>query len=164
MDDAIRFLAEGWPGVAKRLPDASLRIAGKELPPTLTQTASRAGAEVTGYVEPMRSEYPRAAVMLVTLWVGAGDESEYHRSLAAGLPIASTSMSSEGLGLQAGKDFLIADSPAYLGDHVITLLESKERRLAMAERGREIEETKWSLESVARLQNRYCAEVARAGG
>ena len=163
VDGAIRFLTEGWPRVARRFPDARLRIAGKEPPPALFQAAHRAGVEVTGYVESMHSEFARAAVMLVPLWVGAGARVKIIEAMAAGLPIVSTSMGSEGLGLRAGEDFLMADSPVDLGDHVITLLESKERRLAMSEIGRAIAEAKWSLETVAKLQNRYCAEVARTG-
>jgi glycosyltransferase involved in cell wall biosynthesis len=159
-DGAVRFLQRGWAAVARQVPRARLRIAGKDPPPFLLNEAQRAGAEVTGYVDSMPAEFAQASVLLVPLWVGAGARVKIIEALTAGLPVASTSIGVEGLGIDPEEDYLLSDTAEGLAEKVISLLKSPERRRALSLRGREIARSRWSLGAVAAIQNRLCREIS----
>jgi glycosyltransferase involved in cell wall biosynthesis len=159
-EGARRFLKEGWPLVRRSHPDSRLRVAGKDISESLARSASDAGAEVAGYVESMPTEFSDASVLVVPLWVGAGARVKIVESLAAGLPVVSTTVGVEGLGLSDGTHYLRADTPVALAAAVSSLLATAEKRTALSSNGRRKAQETWSLEAVARLQNRYCEEVA----
>ncbi len=159
-DGARAFLAEGWPRVRARLPEARLRLVGKDLPADVSAQARAAGAEPVGYVEEMASEFAGATAMAVPLWVGAGARVKIVESLAARLPVASTAIGAEGLGLVAGEHFLCADAPAALGEAVADLLESPDRAARMAEVAHAHARERFSIDAVARRACLLCAEAA----
>jgi glycosyltransferase involved in cell wall biosynthesis len=160
-DGAVRFLREGWRLAVRRYPDVRLRIAGKDPPPALVAEGERLGAEVTGYVKSMSAEFAKATMLLVPLWFGAGARIKIIEALTAGLPVVSTRLGAEGLGLRAGEDFLLGESPAELAERISELLESPDRRQELAERGRKLAREKWSLSSIASLQNKLCRDACR---
>jgi polysaccharide biosynthesis protein PslH len=163
-DGAVRFLREGWRLAMQRDPGVRLRIAGKDPPPALVAEGKRRGAEVTGYIESMSAEFAKATMLLVPLWVGAGARIKIIEALTAGLPVVSTPLGAEGLGLRAGEDFLVGETPAELAERMSELLESPDRRQELAQRGRKLAAEKWSLKSLAARQNRLCRDACHATG
>jgi glycosyltransferase involved in cell wall biosynthesis len=161
VEGALRFLSEGWPRLRADAPGARLRIAGKAPPPALITAARLAGAELAADVPSMPEEFARATLLLVPLWVGAGARIKVVEALAARLPVVSTSMGAEGLGLTPGVHYLEADAPGALAARAAELLRDPNRREAIAREGRERAEASWSLPIVARLQNELVATVAR---
>ena len=93
------------------MPGARLRLAGKGIPQHLAAEARKAGAEPVGYVDDMASEFARASVLVVPLWVGAGARVKIIEALAARVPVVSTGLGAEGLGLVPGAHYLRADFP-----------------------------------------------------
>jgi glycosyltransferase involved in cell wall biosynthesis len=158
-EGARRFVLEGWPRVRARVPGVRLRIVGKSLPADLAGMARAAGAEPVGYVEDIAPEFSLASVMVVPLWVGAGARVKIVESLAAGLPVVSTPLGAEGLGLQSGRECLVADTPAALADALVSLLLDPAGAATMAAAGHAVARDRFSLEAVARLANRHIAEV-----
>lgn len=166
-DGGRTFLERGWPRVRAALPAARLRLVGKHLPPALAELGTRSGAEVVGYVEDMAVEFARAAVMVVPLWMGTGVRVKIVEGLAAGVPVASTPIGVEGLGLTAGVHATLAESPEALGDAVSALLRDPARARATAEAGRAFVRERYSLEGVARQMLDWCrgaSESASARG
>jgi glycosyltransferase involved in cell wall biosynthesis len=161
VDGAIRFLEEGWPRLRAEAPGARLRIAGKAPPPDLVAAARLADVEVAADVPSMPEEFARATMLLVPLWVGAGARVKVVEALAARLPVISTSMGSEGLGLTPGVHFLEADAPGALAARAAELLRDPARREALARAGRERAEERWALPTVARLQNELIDSVVK---
>ena len=161
VEGAHRFLEEGWPRLHAEVPEARLRIAGKAPPPELVLAARLAGAEVAADVPSMPDEFARATLLLVPLWVGAGARVKVVEALAARLPVVSTSMGAEGLGLTPGVHFLEADAPGALAARAAELLRDAARRESLARAGRERAEERWALPTVARVQNELVASVAR---
>lgn len=160
-DGAVRFLREGWRLVAQRSPGVRLRIAGKDPPPALVAEGERLGAEVTGYVQSMSAEFAKATMLLVPLWVGSGARIKIIEAMMAGLPVISTSLGVEGLRLRAGEDFLLGDTPAELVERMSELLEAADLRRDLSQRGRKLATEKWSLRSLAALQNQLCRDACR---
>jgi glycosyltransferase involved in cell wall biosynthesis len=158
-EGARRFLAAGWPRLHARMPRARLRVVGKDLPPDLADQARAAGAEAVGYVRDMEDEFARARLLLVPVWFGGGVRVKVVEALAAGLPVVSTPLGAEGLGLDPGRDFIEAESPERLADVTADLLLDPARADAIASSGNEVARRTFSIEEVARLGNGLIGEV-----
>jgi glycosyltransferase involved in cell wall biosynthesis len=161
---ARAFLAAGWPGVQVHVPRARLRVVGKDLPADLAALARAAGAEPVGYVESTVPEFARATAMVVPLWAGGGARVKIVEALAAGLPVVSTALGAEGLGLEAGRHYLEAATPAALGDALVALLLDPARRQALSVAGREFARRSFSLEAATDRTNRLVAEMLTRRG
>jgi glycosyltransferase involved in cell wall biosynthesis len=161
MAGAIRFLNDGWPRVRAAVPNARLRIAGKAPPAGLIEAAHVAGAEVAANVPSMPEEMARATVMVVPLWSGAGARVKIMEAMAARLPVITTPIGAEGLGLEPGRHYIEGASAGDLGDLTVSLLRDSERRSSLASEGRAHAERQWSQAAVARLQNELVGQVAR---
>jgi glycosyltransferase involved in cell wall biosynthesis len=160
-DGALRFLREGWPRLRSAVPGVRLRIAGKEPPSALVHAALAADAEVASRVPSMPEEFARATVILVPLWYGGGSRVKIVEALAAGVPVVSTSIGAEGLGLTPDVHYAEGESPPELADRASELLRDPSRADRLAREGRAFGEPRWSLEAVSRLQNQLVAEIAR---
>lgn len=133
--DAVEFfVAQIWPAVRARLPQARFLIAGRNPPADWRQRWSATdGIEVTGTV-PDLAPYVRAAtVVAVPLRIGSGTRIKILEAAAARRPVVSTSVGAEGLEFQPGKEILIADAPDEFAAAVIELLANSERRAQMAQ-------------------------------
>jgi glycosyltransferase involved in cell wall biosynthesis len=161
-DGGRMFLERGWARVRARVPAARLRVVGKRMTPTFAEAARRAGAEVVGYVDDMAVEFARAALMVVPLWMGTGVRVKIVEALAARVPVVTTTIGAEGLGLADGVHAAFADTPEALGDAVAALLEQPERARALADAGYERVRAEYSLAAVARRTVALCTEVAEA--
>ena len=94
--DALDWLlAEIWPAVRRRRPDARLRVVGR--------VAERArgpwpeGAEPVGFVADLAGEYAGAAAVLAPIRFGSGVKIKLVEGLAEGLPGVATPAGAEGL-------------------------------------------------------------------
>ncbi len=159
-EGARRFLVEGWPRVRARVPGARLRLVGKGLDPELATIARQAGAEPVGYVDDIAPEFAAASAMVVPLWAGAGARVKIVEALAARVPVVSTTLGAEGLGLTPGVHDLEADTPAGLGDAVADLVTDPSRCRAMTDAGHAWAAARFSLQQVARRTQVLCASAA----
>jgi len=71
---------------------------------------SRTDVRVLGWVPDLEDAYARARVFLAPLRYGAGVKGKIGESLAHGLPVVTTTVGAEGMGLVHRHDVLIADT------------------------------------------------------
>lgn len=161
VEGALAFLRRGWPRVKSRVPDARIRLAGKNPAARLRREAEAMGADVAANVPSMGEEFRRAAALLVPLWMGAGARVKAIEAMAAGLPVVSTSIGMEGLEATPGTHFIAAETPEALGEAAALLLAEPDRAARVAGAARSLVAERYSLEAVARLQTELCASVAR---
>jgi len=159
VDGATRFLREGWPRLRERAPGAVLRLAGKSPPAALGDLCAEAGAELAADVPSMATEYARATLLLVPLWVGAGARVKIVEALAARLPVVATSVAVAGLDLKADRHYVAGETPEALADAAASLLGRPERLAELAAAGHAFAASRWSLEAVAGRQMRLIASV-----
>jgi glycosyltransferase involved in cell wall biosynthesis len=164
VDGGRAFLERGWRRVRERMPSARLRVVGKALPVDLARLARREGAEVVGYVEDMAVEFARAAVMAVPLWMGSGVRVKIVEAFAARLPVATTTIGAEGLGLEPGVHAAFGETPETLGDAVVDLLAAPDRAREMADAGYALARERFSLEAVGARTVALCESVVAAPG
>jgi glycosyltransferase involved in cell wall biosynthesis len=144
------------------VPAARLRLVGRHLPEDLAARARELGAEPVGFVDDLGVEFSLARAIVIPLWQGAGIRVKMIEAVAAGLPVVSTSLGAEGLGLVPGRDFLAGERPEELAAAAIELLERPERATALAVAAYAALKPRYEVETVARRTVALCEEALAA--
>ena len=108
-DAVYYFLQEIWPLVKEHLPGVKLVIAGNKSDKVITTTDPL--VTITGYVPDLQPLLQSCRVSIAPLRYGAGMKGKVGEAMAAGLPVVSTPVGVEGMGLTPGKNVLVADHP-----------------------------------------------------
>jgi GT2 family glycosyltransferase/SAM-dependent methyltransferase/glycosyltransferase involved in cell wall biosynthesis len=108
--DAARWLVnEIMPLVHRTDPDIPVYIVGSHPTDEIRALASDS-VQVLGWVPDLRDLYDRARLSVAPLRYGAGVKGKAGESLAYGLPVVTTRLGAEGMGLEHEQDVLVADS------------------------------------------------------
>lgn len=149
--DAAAWLArEVWPRVRAARPDAVLRLVGRSPAREVLELDGRDGIAVHADVPAMAPFYAAARAVVVPLRVGTGTRLKALEALAAGRPLAGTTVGLEGLGLTDGREALIADDPRDLAAALLALLGDDALARGLAERGRRHAERHFGWEPIGR--------------
>lgn len=124
VDAMVHFHAAAWPEISRRLPAAELSIVG-QVPPPSVQALAGPRVHVTGWVPDVVPYLDMARVSIAPLRYGAGVKGKIGEALSHGLPVVTTSIGAEGMGLIHETHALIADD-ATLADEVCRLHENRE--------------------------------------
>jgi len=130
--------------VWNRVPSAHLMIIGSNPPEAVTSLA-KAGVEVVGYVPEVEPYYELARMSVNPLRYGAGVKGKIVASLRSGVPVVTTSIGNEGIGLRDGIDGFISDSPEGLAERIIALYEDDSLCARLADAGRSVVRRRFSL-------------------
>jgi glycosyltransferase involved in cell wall biosynthesis len=133
---AVRFLAtDVLPEVQKRVPDATLMIVGRDPGPDVMRLAREPDVTVAGNVPDILPYLRNARMLAVPLESGGGTRLKILEAFAAGLPVVSTAIGSEGLAAANGRELTIAELPEFAAA-VGSLLLDPAAADAQAERAR----------------------------
>ncbi|MGH9967748.1 MAG: glycosyltransferase [Pyrinomonadaceae bacterium] len=130
--DAIHyFMREMLPLLKKSLPSVCFQIVGSN-PSAEIQAYSSDSVKVLGYVPDIDPLFQSARVFVAPLRFGAGVNGKIGEALSYGIPVVTTSLAAEGLGLTHGKDAMIADDPQDFADCVLEVYRNEDlwQRLA----------------------------------
>jgi glycosyltransferase involved in cell wall biosynthesis len=165
-DGALFFTSEILPILRARDPSIALRIVGPVAEGPVTELR-RDGIEVLGFVEDVKAEIARAAVVVVPLRIGGGTRLKILEAMAMGKAVVSTRLGAEGLDVEHDKDILLADTPHEFAHQVLAVLSSPElrERLGTAARRTAVEHYSWSCsaEKMERTLLALCAPAAAHG-
>ena len=110
VDAVLHLCHDLWPEVRKLRPEARLTIVGSNPPPEVLMLDNvDHGVHVLGYVTDLTSLYNEARINLAPLRIGAGMKGKVVAGLSVGLPTLGSSVALEGMGLEEGKEVLLAD-------------------------------------------------------
>jgi GT2 family glycosyltransferase len=108
--DAVEFfVGEVLPLVRDQIPEIHLTIVGSN-PPEAIRRMQSSSILVTGWVEDLSELYHEARIAIAPLRFGAGVKGKIGEALNYGVPVVTTSVGADGMGLQNGHDVLIAAS------------------------------------------------------
>ena len=143
---ATELVTGVFPRVRARFPNASLTLIGRDPPATLRQLGGDS-VEVTGAVDDVLGYLRRARALVVPLRAGSGTRLKVLEAMAAGVPVVSTRLGVNGLGLVDGEHVLIGESAADLAGHACRLIEDDDlaRHLAEAARDLAVRSFDWSV-------------------
>lgn len=148
------FAEEVFPRVVESVPEATLRLVGRDPAPEVAALAGRNGRiEVYANVPDLRPHLAEAAVYVCPLLSGGGVKNRLLEALAMGKAAVATSRCGAALGLEDGRHLLFADDPGRFADAVIELLRDATRREALGAAARGVVEERFAWEAgVARLE------------
>lgn len=117
--DAVKyFIQEIWPLIAEKLPEATFKFYGTELPQELLSLQSER-VICAGYVEDLADMFEQARISVAPLRYGAGTKGKVVTSLSYGVPVVATGIAAEGILGENGQQILVADSPVDFANEVI---------------------------------------------
>lgn len=137
------------PAVRQRHPGARLRLVGRGSAPALTALGRLPGVELVGQAAHMAPELAAADVSLVPVRFGGGTRLKVLEAFAHGVPVVSTSLGCEGLGVVDGEHLLVADRADALAGAVCRLLEDDALRSALVERADQLVRERFTPEVAA---------------
>jgi glycosyltransferase involved in cell wall biosynthesis len=148
--DALQwFVSEVLPRLLDVRPDIRLRVTGANPPPAALAFAGPAVTFV-GFTPDLRTEYESARVAVVPMRFGAGVKVKCIEALQYGVPVVSTSVGAEGLGLHDSRAVIVMDDPREFAASLLRLYEepdawSGQRRhiLSVVARWRDQPEGTW---------------------
>jgi len=127
VDGVEYFASEIWPAIKADVPDARLRIVGRNPDRRVKKWASES-IEVTGRVPSVVEYLHQSAVVIVPLRVGGGTRLKIYEAMATGKAVVSTTVGAEGLDVRHGRDIMLADDAQSFAQAVIMLLRDRELR------------------------------------
>ena len=127
VDGVEYFTSEIWPAIKADVPEARLRIVGRNPDRRVKKWASES-IEVTGRVPSVVEYLHRSAVVIVPLRIGGGTRLKIYEAMATAKAVVSTTVGAEGLDVHHGRDIVLADDSHSFAQAVIMLLRDRELR------------------------------------
>jgi len=152
VDGILYFVREIWPLIQRKRPGSTLDIVGRSPDASILKLAEgNAHIRVRGTVPDVRPYLWGACVSVVPLRIGGGTRLKIYESMAAQVPVVSTTIGAEGLEVQAGENIHIADSPEEFAHRCLELLEQQSEQARLANNAREMIQKRFSWDQVARM-------------
>lgn len=136
VDGALWLCTEIAPHLRERLPDARVRLVGRDAPPSVQALAERPGVEVAGYVPDLAAAMAAATVVTLPLRQGSGLRGKLLEAWSAGKAVVATRVACEGTAAVDGEHCLIADEPAQFAAAIARLIGDPALRARLGAAGR----------------------------
>jgi polysaccharide biosynthesis protein PslH len=165
-EDAVTYFMDAiLPSIRAEVPETTFTIVGRNPTARVRDAAARCGGvTVTGTVNDVRPSIGEGAVYVVPLRAGGGTRLKIFEALAMGLPVVSTTVGAEGLGIGPGRHYVCEDDPQAFARGVVSLLRDPERRHQLGDAGRLLVESCYSWPTIARVFEQHCEEVVTEHG
>jgi glycosyltransferase involved in cell wall biosynthesis len=144
------FVREILPLIRGARPGTTLAVVGRKPPEEIAAMAGDPGITITGTVADIRPYLWDSAVSVVPLLSGGGTRLKIYESMAACLPVVSTTVGAEGLAIHPPHDIRLADTPDRFAAECVALLNSPADREAVACAGRRLAVESFSWDQVSR--------------
>jgi polysaccharide biosynthesis protein PslH len=144
-----RFVANVFPLVRQRYPEARLIVAGRDAAQGLKKKVeSSEGAEFVGEIDDPESLYEAARVFVDATRSGGGTRLKVLNALARGVPVVASPEAAAGLDIVPGEHLIVARNDQAMADGIALLMRDPVRWKILSQNGR------------ALVRARYVAEVA----
>jgi glycosyltransferase involved in cell wall biosynthesis len=143
------FATEVLNRIRERQPDATFTVVGRDPSAEVRSLGSLPGVDVTGRVPDLRPWLAEAQVVVAPLLSGGGTKLKVVEAMAAGRPVAATSIGAEGIDGQHGEHLLVADGAEAFATAVADLLSDRARAERIAERGKALAAARYSWDAAS---------------
>ena len=161
VDAMLRFVDGCMPELRRRHPGLVLEVVGGNPDPEV-QALAADDVVITGRVDDVRPYLARCGQMIVPLRIGGGTRLKIVEALAMETPVVSTTIGAEGLGLEHGRELLLADDAEALVEAIGSLINDPRRAATLAAAGREAVYGRYRWEALAEDLVAYWERVASA--
>jgi glycosyltransferase involved in cell wall biosynthesis len=144
---AISLATSVMPAIRARVPDARLRIVGRDPLPEVRDLARDPHVEVTGTVPDVIPHLAEAHVLAVPLESGGGTRLKILEAFAAGLPVVSTPVGAEGIDAVPNRHRIVTERSGF-AEALAGVLTSPERAAAMAAEARTLARDRYDWSAI----------------
>ncbi|MFQ5511649.1 MAG: glycosyltransferase [Candidatus Krumholzibacteriia bacterium] len=131
--DALDYFVRKIHPLMDELEGLSITIVGGNLPKELEFFALQPEVEVVGTVADVRPYLHRAACLVIPLRFGGGLRIRILEAMSAGVPIVCSAAAIAGMPFEAGREFLVAETPAEYAAQVGRVLADGETGARLSE-------------------------------
>jgi len=124
VDAVLYFCKEIFPAVRRAVPECSLTIVGSN-PPDEIRRLQGGSIRVAGFVPSLDPVFRDSYVSVAPLRFGAGMKGKVGEAMSEGLPVVTTSVGAQGMGLEHRHNAMVCDSASEFADSVIELLRDR---------------------------------------
>jgi hypothetical protein len=119
------FVREVLPTLLEARPEIRLLVTGAN-PPAAAQALAGPSVELVGFVPDLRTIYEATRVVAVPMRFGAGVKVKCLEALQYGVPVVSTQVGAEGLGLHDSRAVVVTDDPREFAKSLLRLYETRD--------------------------------------
>ncbi|QXE90903.1 glycosyltransferase [Geomonas subterranea] len=161
--DALRyFIQEILPLLLVEIPDLTLTVAGAVSHHEL-KGLDLSHVTFTGFVDDLRPLFEKALVYIAPLRFGAGIKGKVLEAANFGVPVVTTSVGAEGIGLIDGKSVAIADNAQAFSAAVLALHRNQELWELIRDEGRNYVECNFSQRAFQAKVDDVLGKLLRTG-
>jgi hypothetical protein len=124
-DAVLWFLAEVFPALQQRIPGLCFHVIGSDPPKEIREQASE-NIIIEGFLEDVQTQFESRRLSIAPLRYGSGVKGKINQSMAYALPCVATTPAVEGMGLDWGREILVADSAQEFAGAVAELYENED--------------------------------------
>lgn len=156
VDGVLWFFRDIFPIIRQHLPHVRCTVVGSN-PTEEIIALNNDQVTVTGYVRDPREYFVRAKLFIAPLRYGAGIKGKVIEAMSYGLPVVTTSVGAEGLGLLHNKHACIADTADSFALSVVELYKNRDLWLSLFQESRNYVERNASVMSARKTIERATA-------
>jgi glycosyltransferase involved in cell wall biosynthesis len=146
--DGVRwFLRECWPLIKRGVPDARLRLVGKDSDGPLKPVDT--DVDGLGWMADPSDEIATWSAMIVPIRLGAGTRVKVAEAFSRKCPLVSTRLGAYGYEVADGQELLLADTPEAFAKACIRLIRQPVEAATMAERAWQSFLNSWTWDAIA---------------
>jgi sugar transferase (PEP-CTERM/EpsH1 system associated) len=140
------FVNQVLPLLHRRVPDAKLKIVGRNPIPRVKQLGLRPGVELIGSVPDVRVHLRESSAVIAPLLIARGVQNKVLEAMSCRRAVVCSSGAAQGIDAVDGEHFLVAHDPQQWADQLEKVLTQRDFRAQLAAAGR------------ARIEERYTWE------
>jgi glycosyltransferase involved in cell wall biosynthesis len=125
VDAMLYFCEQIFPSIRMAIPDCKLTIVGSK-PPEAIRRLQSDFIQVIGFAPSLDPFFRSSYVSVAPLRYGAGMKGKVVEAMSQGLPVVTTSVGAQGMGLVHRHNAMICDSPLEYAASVVELFRSRE--------------------------------------
>ncbi len=158
-DAILFFINDIFPIIKKKINDVTFTIVGNNPPEEILKLHNNKDILVTGYVPSTTPYLQSARVSVAPLRYGAGMKGKIGEAMSHGLPVVTTSIGAEGMGIVNGENALVADTPDEFAEQVYQLYTDDNKWIKISESGKNLIKDNYSKEKVGEIITRILDEL-----
>ena len=136
-DAVVYFAREIMPLVRARLPGVRLIVVGSHVTERVSALAGE-DVEICGFVPDVEPVFDAVRLSVAPLRYGAGVKGKISQSLAMGVPVVTTPIGAEGMGLRHGQHAMIASDPETFAQAIVEVYTGEATWSRLSSAGREL--------------------------
>jgi glycosyltransferase involved in cell wall biosynthesis len=140
------FTKHCWPRIKQEVPNARLRLIGRDTDGPRRPTAP--DVDALAWLEDPAAEIASWSAMIVPVRTGAGTRVKIADAFSRKCPVISTTLGAFGYNVANGRELCLADSPAEFAEACVRLMRHPEEGAAMANRAWQRFLDEWTWEAI----------------